>query len=96
MPGFDGTGPMGRGPMTGRGFGPCSGFAPGMRGPRRGFWGRRPGWRAYRQWSGVPDPYYSSATSNPEDEKAYLKEQAEQLRQELAEMEKRMAELEES
>ena len=23
MPRFDGTGPMGRGPMTGRGFGPC-------------------------------------------------------------------------
>ena len=23
MPGFDGTGPMGQGPMTGRGFGYC-------------------------------------------------------------------------
>jgi len=23
MPGFDKTGPMGQGPMTGRGFGPC-------------------------------------------------------------------------
>jgi hypothetical protein len=24
MPGFDGTGPMGQGPMTGRGLGPCN------------------------------------------------------------------------
>lgn len=31
MPGQDGTGPMGRGPMTGRGMGPCG------RGIRRGF-----------------------------------------------------------
>ncbi|MFA4999426.1 MAG: DUF5320 domain-containing protein [Parcubacteria group bacterium] len=23
MPGFDGTGPVGQGPMTGRGMGPC-------------------------------------------------------------------------
>ena len=35
MPGFDRTGPTGRGPMTGRGMGPCGG---GMaRGFRRGF-----------------------------------------------------------
>lgn len=26
MPKFDGTGPQGQGPMTGRGFGPCGGF----------------------------------------------------------------------
>ncbi len=32
MPRFNGTGPMGQGPMTGRGFGPCGG------GMRRG-WG---------------------------------------------------------
>jgi hypothetical protein len=31
MPGQDGTGPMGQGPLTGRGFGPCG------RGFRRGF-----------------------------------------------------------
>ncbi len=30
MPGYDGTGPMGRGPMTGRGYGPC-GFGFGWR-----------------------------------------------------------------
>jgi hypothetical protein len=49
MPGFDGTGPQGRGPMTGRGFGPCGsgrafrrGFGRSYgrgfgRGPRKGF-----------------------------------------------------------
>jgi len=26
MPGFDGTGPMGQGPRTGRGMGPCGGM----------------------------------------------------------------------
>ena len=31
MPNRDGTGPLGRGPLTGRGFGPCG------RGLRRGF-----------------------------------------------------------
>ena len=32
MPRFDGTGPIGAGPMTGRGFGPCGGgFGMGWR-----------------------------------------------------------------
>ncbi|GAU09653.1 DUF5320 domain-containing protein [Desulfoplanes formicivorans] len=31
MPGFDGTGPRGQGPMTGGGFGRCSGTGYGMR-----------------------------------------------------------------
>lgn len=40
MPGFDGTGPLGYGPRTGRGMGPCGlGLARG-RGYGRGF-GRR-------------------------------------------------------
>lgn len=45
MPGGDGTGPMGMGPMTGRGAGYCAGYAmPGTMNPigGRGFrgWGR--------------------------------------------------------
>jgi len=43
MPGGDGTGPMGMGPMTGRAEGYCAGFAaPGFvtGGGGRGFWGR--------------------------------------------------------
>ncbi len=95
MPCCDGTGPMGRGPMTGGGFGPCSGFRPRLRGFSRGFWGRSPGLGFYRQGFKAPAPYYGPGWSSPEDEKEYLKEQTEQLRQELAEIEKRMAELEE-
>jgi len=41
MPGGDGTGPMGRGPMSGRGLGYCAGFR--MPGSRRGP-GRAAGW----------------------------------------------------
>jgi hypothetical protein len=57
MPAGDGTGPMGMGPMTGRGAGYCAGFGvPGYANavPGRGFgmgwgggWGR--GWR-WRHW----------------------------------------------
>jgi hypothetical protein len=53
MPAGDGTGPMGQGPMTGRGAGYCAGFdAPGYTNPMpgRGFgmgWGR-----GYGRWGG--------------------------------------------
>lgn len=54
MPGGDRTGPLGMGPMTGRGFGYCGGNpAPGYASvsPRRGFWGRgRGGGRGRRNW----------------------------------------------
>lgn len=47
MPGFDGTGPRGMGPMTGGGRGFCS--------P----WGRGVGARGYgRRWPGSAYPYY--------------------------------------
>ncbi|HUS46720.1 MAG TPA: DUF5320 domain-containing protein [Phycisphaerae bacterium] len=57
MPGGDGTGPMGAGPMTGRAAGYCAGYpVPGfmnLRGGRGfGFWGRggRGGGRGRRNW----------------------------------------------
>lgn len=43
MPGGDGTGPMGQGPMTGRAAGYCAGSAtPGFTNPSpgQGYWGR--------------------------------------------------------
>ena len=71
MPGGDRTGPLGHGPMTGRGLGYCSGTnRPGYTTPRygrgfsrgrgrgfgRGFWGRGRGF-----WgSDYLDPYYPS------------------------------------
>jgi hypothetical protein len=67
MPGGDGTGPAGLGPMTGRAAGYCAGSAaPGFisaRGPWSGGWGRRnwfyatglTGWqRAAYGYPGVP------------------------------------------
>ena len=44
MPGFDGTGPQGQGPMTGGGFGRCTdnaGYGMRPRFGRGGGWGRR-------------------------------------------------------
>ena len=63
MPGGDGTGPMGFGPMTGRAAGFCAGYpVPGYMNPipKRGFrgWGRgRGGGRGWRHWyhaTGLP------------------------------------------
>ena len=62
MPGGDGTGPAGFGPMTGRAAGFCAGYsAPGYANPvgGRGYWGRgyRGGGRGRRNWyyaSGLP------------------------------------------
>ena len=66
MPRFDGTGPQGMGPMTGRGAGYCAGYdvpAYGNPMPGRGFgmgWGRGGGrgrgrrWRHWYYATGVP------------------------------------------
>ena len=47
MPGGDGTGPMGLGPMTGRAAGYCAGY------PAPGFMNPIPG-----RWAGYPAPAY--------------------------------------
>jgi hypothetical protein len=55
MPAGDRTGPLGRGPMTGRGAGYCGGYeAPGWAnwGPTRGFYGRR----GRGMWGGYAGP----------------------------------------
>ena len=64
MPGGDRTGPMGAGPMTGRGAGYCVGYAvPGYANamPGRGFgvgwgggWGRGWRWRHWAYATGLP------------------------------------------
>lgn len=58
MPGGDGTGPAGMGPMTGRAAGYCAGYGvPGYMNPipGRGFggWGRGRG-RGWGRWGGHP------------------------------------------
>ena len=62
MPFGDGTGPMGRGPMTGRGAGFCAGFgSPGFTNPipgrRFGFGRGMPYGYPYTGWYGAATPY---------------------------------------
>ena len=123
MPGGDRTGPMGAGPMTGRGAGYCAGFSmPGYANPMyvggmgygrgrgmgygRGMGGGR-GWRNMYYATGVPGwarGYGAAAPGYPQepqvaevsakDEIAYLRQEAKHLNQTLADINKRMEELE--
>lgn len=63
MPFGNGTGPMGQGPMTGRGAGYCAGYdGPGYANPvpgrgvgfGRGWFGRGRGWRNWYRATGLP------------------------------------------
>lgn len=77
MPAGDGTGPMGQGPMTGRGAGYCSGFdAPGWANPmpgrgfgvygRGGAWGGRGGgWRHRNVFYATGVPGWARAGYGP-------------------------------
>ncbi len=82
MPRFDGTGPMGIGPMTGRGLGPCGGF----RGRGRGF--------GYGMMMGGCPWYGQMIRPTAEEEKEILKDQVEMLKQNLDSAQKRLSELE--
>ncbi len=99
MPGFDRTGPWGRGPMTGWGRGYCASPGWGSR-PRYGWgsgFGR--GWRHRfwatgmpgRGWWGPPD-WYGPGLSR-EEEMAMLQEEAEYLEKELKDIRKKIDEL---
>jgi hypothetical protein len=105
MPGYNGTGPAGRGPGTGRGLGVCTGARPrgfGLWGGARGGLGlgrgagRGAGFGPCRWWAGGSYPVYSPSWQGPEDEKAFLKDQAAQLKAELADLEQRMNDLEQA
>ena len=81
MPGQDRTGPSGMGPMTGRGLGP---YSRGL-GFRRGF-GRGFGFRQ------IPIQVQPQVITEA-DEKKILQEDLEILKQEMAEIQKRLKEL---
>ena len=79
MPNRDGTGPMGQGPMTGRGLGPCGG---GMhRGFGRGF-GRGLCWR-----------YVQPAALTEADEKKILEAELKEIEVEKQAIAKRLKEM---
>ena len=100
MPGGDGTGPVGHGPMTGRGAGLCAGYTtPGYTTPgygrglgrsaKRGFWGRGRGfgWRNYSL-----EPYYSHVPSK-EEEKTYLENMIKNLKEEIKSLQDRIQDI---
>ena len=112
MPWGDRSGPMGMGPMTGRGAGFCAGnnqpgaMTPGWgygrgRGFGRGFGrGRGPGFGPF--WRGGAGQYgYGYAPGpapamSPEQEKSMLQQEAHSMRDALASLEQRIADLESS
>ena len=94
MPRGDGTGPMGLGPMTGRGAGYCTGYpSPGFMnsGFRRGYfgWGRGQGWRRWSQPIQPQKEYYP--TKN--EEKEILNQELKSLKQEITFIEKQLQDL---
>ncbi|HAA34107.1 MAG TPA: hypothetical protein DCD97_02220 [Firmicutes bacterium] len=78
-----------------------TGWFPGSGGFRGGAYYGHPGafsppWRGACRWFGagyMPYPYWWGDEPEPEDEVSFLKEQAEAIRAELKEIEKRLAEL---
>lgn len=88
MPGLDGTGPLGLGPRTGRGLGPC-GAGVWTRPFGFGF-GRGFGWRA-RIWGSTLTPAPAQPTAS---EKAALEAEKRALEAELDAIKKRLKELE--
>ena len=78
MPAQDGTGPLGEGPLTGRGLGPCG------RGMRRGFG------KGFRR--GFCRPKYIAGFSE-KDEKKILEAELEEIDLEKKEIEKRLKEI---
>lgn len=86
MPRFDGTGPLGFGPGTGWGMGPCGAGMGWRRGSGRGF-GRR------RFWGNPYQPYPYQPQITKKEETEMLAEEAEALEEELKEIKKYLAEL---
>lgn len=92
MPRGNGTGPMGYGPMSGRGMGFCAGYnVPGcMNG--HGF-GMHRGYRHMFYATGVPG---WARFGNAKDEKSYLKAQAQYLEDQLKYIKDRLNDLEDT
>ena len=107
MPGGDGTGPAGMGPMTGRAAGYCAGYPTGgYMSPvgGRGYWGwgrgRGGGW-GRRNWyhaTGLPfwarGPQGYVGAMNPDQERESLRQQSQYLQDSLDAIHRRIEDLE--
>jgi hypothetical protein len=96
MPSFDGTGPCGQGPMTGRGMGPCGrGMGRGYgRGYGRGF-GRGLG-RGFGRGFGPAapvQPVWEPVPITKDQEKQMLQDEMKYLEQGISEIKKRLQDL---
>jgi hypothetical protein len=83
MPGRDGTGPMGQGPLTGRGLGPCGRGLAFRRGFGRGF-----GWRRF-----LDEPVFEPITLTKEEQKKILEEELKEIEAEKVAIEKKLKEM---
>lgn len=83
MPRQDKTGPMGAGPMTGRGAGPCGKGSGSGLGMGRGYGRAMCGW-FYRKYQAMPK----------DERKELLKSEIEDLKQEMRMVEEELKELE--
>jgi hypothetical protein len=84
MPWRDGTGPLGQGPLSGRGLGPCG---KGL-GFRRGF-GRGFGWRRFY----FDEPIVEPLTLTKGEQKKILEEEKKDLELELQRIQEKLKEL---
>jgi len=98
MPGFDGTGPRGMGPMMGGGRGFCRNLGAARRpltGGRSYFgWGGGWGWRNQYYATGLPRwqrSWFWNIPATAEDEKQALKSESDFLRTRLQALEERLA-----
>ncbi|HPI24378.1 MAG TPA: DUF5320 domain-containing protein [Candidatus Paceibacterota bacterium] len=82
MPRFDGTGPNGQGPMTGRGLGPCADGRPrvGWRRYFRGF-GRR-----FGLGGGFGRDYSNQPSMTKDEKKEWLQTEKEAIEEELKDL----------
>ena len=88
MPGFDGTGPMSAGPMTGRGMGPCGGGYGRYTGYGRRGYNRGGGFG--RMWG----PFWRQTTEvSDKDKLGYLQSEAKVLKEELKAVEDELGKL---
>lgn len=100
MPGGDRTGPMGQGPMTGRGMGYCSGnvqpgYAVSGFGCGLGRRGRGRGFRNMYYMTGQPGWRRYTAPAVPVDSQKALQNQARYLEEELNQIKEELARYEE-